>query len=130
MLRHRSVSRVLQKTPQMHEQSRLSGHFDSYLFIIQYFLINKGISVTCDIKKKFYLSCLFNDFGLKCLLRSTDMHEIDYTFLFLLFFSFFPKVIWRGRGMHCTNLVFTLYINIHVRGIFVSCFLKLITNRT
>ena len=32
--------------------------------------------------------------------------------------------------MHCTNLVGTLYINIHVRGIFVSCFLKLITNRT
>ena len=35
-----------------------------------------------------------------------------------------------GGGMHCTNLVWTVYINIHERGIFVSCFLKLITNRT
>ena len=43
--------------------------------------------------------CLFNDFGLKCLLRSTDMHEIDYTFLSLVFFlPFFPKVIWKGGG--------------------------------
>jgi len=103
MLRHRSVSRVLQKTPEMHEQNRLSGQFDSCLFfIMQYFLINKGISVTCDIKKrkkeKEKKSCLFNDFGLKCLLRSTDVHEIDYTFLFLSFFPFlfYPKVIWRG----------------------------------
>ena len=32
--------------------------------------------------------------------------------------------------MHCTNLVLTIYINIHVRWIFFSCFLKLITNRT
>ena len=76
-------------------------------FIIQYFLIIKGISVTSDIKKQ--LSFLFNDFGLKYLLRSTDMHEIDYTFLFLSLF--FPKVIWRRAGgggggeMHCTNLV-------------------------
>ena len=72
-------------------------------FIIQYFLINKGISVSCDIKKEKEkeVSSLFNDFGLKCLLRSTDMHEIDYTFLFFSFFSFsflFPKVIWRGWG--------------------------------
>ena len=32
MLRDRSVSRVLQKTPEMHEKSRLSGQFDSCLF--------------------------------------------------------------------------------------------------
>ena len=74
-------------------------------FIIQYFLINKGISVTSDIKK----SCHFNDFGLKCLLRSTDMHEIDYTFLFLSFlFTFSPQSNGGGGGgggMHCTNLV-------------------------
>ena len=44
---------MLQKTPEMHEQNRLSGQFDSCLFfIMQYFLINKGISVTCDIKKE------------------------------------------------------------------------------
>ena len=59
-------------------------------------------------------SCVFNDFGLKCLLRSTDMHEINYTFLFDIFFFSFPKVIWRrrggGGGMHCTNLVSTVYI--------------------
>ena len=38
--------------------------------------------------------------------------------------------VWGGGGggVHCTNLVRTLYINIHVRGIFVSCFLKLITS--
>ena len=68
-------------------------------FIIQYFLINKGISVTSDIKK----ICLFNDFALKCLLRSTDMHEIDYTF----FFFFFPQSNLEGAGgrMYCTNLV-------------------------
>ena len=47
-------------------------------FIIQYFLINKGISVTSDIKKLF---CHFNDFGLKCLLLSTDMQEIFVIFL-------------------------------------------------
>ena len=95
--------------------SRLSGQFDSCLFfIIQYFLINKGISITSDLKKK--MSRLFNDFGLKCLIRSTDMHEIDYTFFirlgfvvvfpfffpFFFFFFFFssfpPKVIWRGGG--------------------------------
>ena len=74
----------------------------AFFFIMQYFLINKGISVTCDMKKrkkeKEKKSCLFNDFGLKCLLRSTDVHEIDYTFLFLSFFPFlfYPKVIWRG----------------------------------
>ena len=51
-------------------------------FIIQYFLINKGIFITSDIYLK-KMPCLFNDFGLECLLRSTDMHEIDYTFLFL-----------------------------------------------
>ena len=76
-------------------------------FIIQYFLINKGISVTSDIKLK-KMSCLFNDFGLKCLLRSTDMHEIDYTFLFLSFFLFsflFPLSNLEEGGMHCTNLV-------------------------
>ena len=79
------------------------------------------------------MSCLFNDFGLKCLLRSTDMHEIDYTFLFLICFippsplpPPPPSNLEEG-GMHCTNLVWTLYINIHVRGIFVFCFLKLIT---
>ena len=68
-----------------------------------------------------------NNFALKCLPRSTDMHRIDYTFFLLSFFlfPFFPKVIWRGEGrMHCTNLVWTLYINIHVKGIFVSCFLN------
>ena len=32
MLRHRSMSCVLQKTPEMHEMSRLSGQFDSCLF--------------------------------------------------------------------------------------------------
>ena len=68
--------------------------------IIQYFLINKGISVTSDIKK---MSCLFNDFGLKCLLRDTDMHEIAYTFLFLSFF--FPP----QSNLHCTNLAWTVY---------------------
>ena len=70
-------------------------------FIIQYFLINKGISVTSDIKKK--ISCLFNDFGLKCILRSTDMHEIDYTFLFVSFFSSQSNL--EEGGMHCTNSV-------------------------
>ena len=58
-------------------------------FIVQYFLINKGISVTSDIKKE--MSWLFNEFGLKCLLRSTDMHEIDYTFLLLSLFFFSTK---------------------------------------
>ena len=58
-----------------------------YFYIKQHFLINKGISVTSDF---FFFSCLFNDFGLKCLLGSTDMHEIDYTFLFLSFFIIPP----------------------------------------
>ena len=94
-------------------------------FITQYFLINKGISVTSDIYFK-KLSCLFNDFGLKCLHRSTDMHKIDYTFFSLDFsLSFFPQSNLEEGRMHCTNLVWTLYKNIHVRGIFVSCFLKL-----
>ena len=68
------------------------------------------------------------------------MHETDSTFLFLSFFVFsssFPpppppppkkKVIWRrGDALHklCLNLTY-----IHVRGIFVSCFIKLITNHT
>ena len=97
-------------------------------FIIQYFLINKRISVTSDIKK--YCPASLTIFGLKCLLRSTDKHEIDYTFLFLSVF-FPPESNWGGGGgVHCTNLVWTVYINIHDRGIFVSCFLKLITNRT
>ena len=65
-------------------------------FIIQYFLINKGISVTSDIKK--ILSCLFNDFGLKCL-RSTDTHETDYTFLLLSFPPpFFSQSNLEGGG--------------------------------
>ena len=53
-------------------------------FIIQYFLIKKGMSVTSDIKKN-KLSCFFNNFGL--------MHETDYTFLFLRFSCccFFPQ---------------------------------------
>ena len=78
-------------------------------FIIQYFLINKGISVTSDIKKNKNCPASLTT-GLKCLLQGTDMHEIDYTFLFLSFFP--PKVIWGGggEGMHCTNLVCTVYI--------------------
>ena len=94
------MSRVLQKTPEMHEGGSVASLTLAF-FIIQYFLINKGISVASDIKKK-KMSCLFNNFGLKCLLSSTDMHEIDYTFLFLSFFFsfffFFPKVIWRRWG--------------------------------
>ena len=39
----------------------------------------------------FLLSCLFNDFALKCLLQSTDIHTIDHTFLVL-------KVIGGGGG--------------------------------
>ena len=39
----------------------------------------------------FLLACLFNDFALKCLLQSTDMHTIDHTFLVL-------KVIGGGGG--------------------------------
>ena len=105
MLHHRSVSRVLQKTPEMHEQSRLSGQFDSCLFYYIYFLINKGKSVTSNIFF-FFLSCLFNDFGLKFLLQSAHMHEIDYTF-FLSFF--FPQSnleeVGGGGGMHYINLV-------------------------
>ena len=89
------MSGVLQKTPEMHEQSRLSGQFDSCLFfIIQYFLINKGISATSDIfSVSFFFPSLFNDFVLKYFFRNTDMHEIDYTFhclnFFVLFFSSF-----------------------------------------
>ena len=68
-------------------------------FIVQYFLINKGISVTSDIKKE--MSWLFNEFGLKCLLRSTDMHEIGYTFLLHSLFSF-PQSnlegVWEEGG--------------------------------
>ena len=49
----------------------------------------------------FLLSCVFNDSALKCLLRGTDIHEIDHAFLFL-------KVIWGGGGGGgqggCTNL--------------------------
>ena len=40
--------RMLQKTPEMHEWSRLSGQFDPCLFIIQYFTINEGVSVTAS----------------------------------------------------------------------------------
>ena len=113
MLGHRSVCRMLQKTPEMHEWP--SGQFDFCLFfsffIIQYFLSHQGISVTFDnfisnIKKitkqqqqqqhPFKPFDLLNDFALKCLLRSTDMHEIDHTYLFLSFLSF-SKVIW-GSG--------------------------------
>ena len=66
-------------------------------FIIQYFLINKEISVTSDLKRNiFKKSCVFGEFCLKCLLRSTELHQIDYTFLFLSYF--FSKVIWRGGG--------------------------------
>ena len=105
MLRHRLVSRMSQKTPEMHEQSRLSGYFHSCLFlffspfyflnffIIQYFLINEGISVTTDIKKV----GVGGGGALKCLFRSTDMHEIDHTFPFLSLLFFF-KVIWRRGG--------------------------------
>ena len=77
-----------------------------FLFFIQYFQINKGISVTFDFSFFFFfLSCLFNNFGLKCLLPSTNMHEIDYTFLFLSFFSFFfPQSnlgVWvEGGALH------------------------------
>ena len=42
--------------------------------------------------------------------------------VFVLFFSF-PKVIWKGgggEGMHCTNLVWTIYIYTRQRDI---CFL-------
>ena len=50
MLRHRSVSRVLQKT-EMHEYRVGSvASLTLAFFIIQYFLINKGVSVTSDIK--------------------------------------------------------------------------------
>ena len=51
--------------------------------MIQYFLINEGILSFMALKNK--LSCLFNNFALKCLLRSIDMHEINHTFLFLSF---------------------------------------------
>ena len=105
-------------------------------FVIQYFLINEGISVSAysflSLRKKFFkLSCLFNNFAFKCLLEvQTCTKQITHFFSLI----FFCKVIWRKgcgwEGMHCTNLVWTLYINIHVRGIFVSCFLKLITNCT
>ena len=111
MLRHRSVSRVLQKTPEIHEWSRLSGQFDSCLFCccVIHFLITKEISVTSDKKRKRKKkSCLFNDFGLKCFLRSTNMHEIDYTFFFFFFFFsflFFGGGGGAGGGVHCTNLV-------------------------
>ena len=44
------------------------------------------------------MSCLFNDFGLKSLLRSTDRREIDYTFLFLFFFSNPPPQVIGGGG--------------------------------
>ena len=44
----------------------------------------------------------FNNFTLKCLLQSMDMHKIDHTFHFLSFLLI-CKVIWRGWG-GCTNL--------------------------
>ena len=82
--------------------SRLSGQFDSCLFfIIQYCLINKRISVTSDIKKNKIV--LFNYSGLKGLLRSTDIHKIDYTFLFLIFFL--PQSNLEGGG--CTALTWS-----------------------
>ena len=78
-------------------------------FIIQYFLINKGISVTSDISNNNKMSCLFNDFGLKYLLRSTDMHKIDYTFFFLIFFIFSQSNLEEEVG--CIALTWSeLYI--------------------
>ena len=62
------------------------------------------------------------------------MHEIDSTFLFLSFLFFLllppppppPSNLEEGGCIAlCLNLTY-----IHVRGIFVSCFLKLITNHT
>ena len=78
----------------MHKQSRLSGQFNSCLFIMQYFLINEGICVTSYLFC-LLLSCLFNGFALKCLLRSIDMHKIDHTFLFL---SFLLQSSWGLAG--------------------------------
>ena len=65
--------------------------------IIQYFIINKG--ARHFLYFPFFLSFFpasFNDFVLKFLLQSTDMHKIDHTFLFLSFL-FFCKIIWRSR---------------------------------
>ena len=67
-----------------------------------------------------------------------------FVFVFVLFFSLslssssssssFPKQFGAGGGAGggCIALTWSepLYINIHVRGIFVSRFLKLITSRT
>ena len=78
----------------MHEQSRLSGQFNFCLFIMQYFLINEGICVTSCLFC-LLLPYLFNGFALKCLLRSTDMHKIDHTFLFL---SFLLQSSWGLAG--------------------------------
>ena len=57
---------------------------------------------------------------------------LHISFPYFLFFIFPQSNLEEGVGgrMHCTNLVWTGCINTHVRGIFVSCFLKLITSRT
>ena len=58
--------------------------------------------------KNTQLSCLFDDFDLKCLLRSIDMHEIEYTFLLLIFFFFFFFFFFRDNI--CKHLFKNLFL--------------------
>ena len=79
--------------------------------IIQYFIINEGVSLTFFFFLFWYffflLSCLFNDFALNFLSEiQTCMKQITHFFCLDFVFCFFCcKVIWR-RG---TNLFCTLY---------------------
>ena len=107
-------------------------------FIIQYLLINEYLSLLTFLKfylflLHFSLSCIFNDnSGLKCLLRSTDIHETDHTSLSLAFFFPPQYFIWSRPHISFRSFFFS-HSNLeecYVRGICVSCFLKLITNHT
>ena len=66
----------------------------AFIFIVQYFLINKGIFVTSDIFQfilifNFLIFCLFNDFALKGLAQTDLAKKRFFAWIFIVLYTIF-----------------------------------------